>query len=467
MKKSFRLKVTFSFLIGILLCVIVLIAGCKLMLRPIFIFDTKHSMHGYAQLVGDAYTSGSFTVKRLLDMLDSSHDIQSFIFDEEIDVILNSGEEVFPGSYKIQQLSSWFDGYGQGETKNGVYCEEIYDGTDNLARVIFIKSIDESSFLCMSKVVRGVDQKVRIVTYVVTVMGLLISAIGVLIWSRLTRPFTKHMEKMSRVTRNMSQLNFEEKIDYHSNDEIGVLATSIDNMSNELKISIERLQKDVERRKRLIRDISHELKTPVTTIRGYTENIEYLSQDNEKIKGYCNIMIEECEVIDALINEMLYMSKLESDGYECRMEIIDSRELEKKIKARVSNEFGSTGIEISLEKAIICANEILTERAVFNYIANAVKYRFADTVITVSGRQEQDGYVFSVTNQGPEISPADREHIWDVFYKTDKSRTRENKGHGIGLAMVRQIALLHGGEVGVESKEGCNTFIFKIPEKIN
>ena len=465
MKKSFRLKVVLAFTVGILLCVAVLITGFRSMLRPIFIHDTKNSMENYAQLVIDAYMGGSTNVKRTMDMIDSSHDIQSALITPDCEVLLNSGENIYPSSYKVTQFSQWFDVYSAEKDKDGVYSGEITDKTDNLARVVYIEEIDDSTFICMSKVVRGIDQEVRIATYVITAMGVLIILMGAVIWGLLTRPFTKQMEKMSKVTRKMSQLEFDEKLSFNRRDEIGQLADSIDEMSDELKKSINKLQKDVERRKRLIRDISHELKTPVTTVRGYTENIEIVAGDNDKIKRYCSIMLEECDVIESLLNELLYMSKLEDEGYVCRMEIIDTEELQKKLKARIRNEFGENDIDINFEKAILCANETLVERAVYNYISNAVKYRTPDTAIKVKGYKENKFYIFAVSNSGNEISPADREQIWDVFYKSDKSRTRSAKGHGIGLTMVRQIASLHSGQVAIESENGINTFIIRFPEK--
>ncbi len=467
MKKSFRLKVILAFTVGILLCVAFLITGFRSMLRPIFIHDTKNSMENFAQLVIDAYTSGSATVRRTLDMLDSSHDIQSAVITSDCQVLINSGEDIYPSSYKMTQLRQWLSIYDSEKKEDNVFSGEITDTTDNLARVVYIEAIDENTFICMNKVVRGIDQEVRIATYVIAVMGVLIILMGAIIWSVLTRPFTKQMEKMSQVTKKMSQLEFDEKINYESNDEIGLLAKSIDEMSDELKKSIDKLQKDVERRKRLIRDISHELKTPVTTIRGYTENIQILSSDNARINRYCDIMIEECEVMDSLVSEMLHMSKLEDEGYECRMEIIDTKELEEKIKARLRNEFGDKNISVDFDKAIICANETLTERAVFNYVSNAVKYRTPDTPIEVKGSSGEKFYSFAVSNYGNEISAQDRELMWDVFYKTDKSRNRETKGHGIGLTMVKQIASLHGGRVAIESENGINTFIIRFPNQQN
>ena len=227
----------------------------------------------------------------------------------------------------------------------------------------------------MSKVIKGIEQTVNISLMIISVIGVFIGIVAMILWYRLTKPFITQMEKMSRITKKMSQLNFDEKIDYHSSDEIGMLANSIDEMSDELKHSIDKLKKDLERRKGLIRDISHEIKTPVTTIRGYTENIQILLPDNKAVQRYCEIMVEECDVIDELVSEMLYMSKLENDGYSYEMVELDFEALKEKLLQRVRNEFLSERVSIEFEVTAVLANATLIERALFNYIANASKYR--------------------------------------------------------------------------------------------
>ena len=106
----------------------------------------------------------------------------------------------------------------------------------------------------------------------------------------------------------MSQLDFSEKVNYRSNDEIGTLAESIDHLSDKLRENIEQMQRELERRKALIRNISHEIRTPVTTIRGYAENTQIVGPENKKIMHYSDIIIEECDALDDMVKEILEFS---------------------------------------------------------------------------------------------------------------------------------------------------------------
>ncbi len=464
MKRSLRFKVTVSFLGAVMLLIFLIVTFSVIFLRPILIRDSAETIQNYGELISDVYVGGSDTVRKTMTMIDSSHDIQTVILSEDMEVV-DAYTEIYPNSMKLTLVKSWLEDYLAAPETDEPYCIEIKDKTDDLNRIIYICPIPTGEYLVMSKVIKGIDQVVDIALLIIAAESILVGIIGVIMCIILTRPYITQMEKMSRITRKMALLEFDEKIGYKSNDEVGVLASSIDDMSDKLRMSIERLQMDVDRRKRLIRDISHELKTPVTTIRGYTENIQIMTQDNPRIQRYCGIMVEECEVIDELVSEMLYMSKLESDGYSCEEELLDFTLLEARLKQRIENECAEGQVTIDFDGTDVYANQVLTERAVLNYILNAVKHCTPDTHITVRGYAKGKSFIFSVENFGEELSEKDRELIWDVFYKIDKARTRSDKGHGIGLAIVRQIATLHKGKTYVESGNGKNTFYLELPLK--
>ena len=461
-KRSLRSKFLVIYIVSVVFAMIAMIFASNFIFRPMLILNTKESMAAYSKLIIDNYVGNSANLKRTMDVLDSSHDFQSIIFTEDMKVIINSAEDIYPESYKLQLLADWMQVYSAEKKSDGTFFDEIEENSDDLDRAVYIAKINENEYLCMSKVVKSIDQAVNISNNIVAVGSLLLVIIVTIMWNAMTKPYMLQLKKMSLVTKNMSKLNFEEKINYKSEDEIGLLAGSIDEMSDELKKSIDTMHNDIERRKRLIRDISHELKTPITTVSGYTENIQILVPDNPRVQKYCEIMIEECDVINTLVQELLYMSKLESDTFECNKEVFSTDKLRDKLLLRTENEFSAENIAIDMQPAEITADINLLKRAVLNYIKNAVKHRTEGSVVEVRGYEEGEYYVFSVTNEGEEISESEKELIWDVFYKRDEARTRVGGGHGIGLAIVKRIADLHNGDVDLVSGDGKNTFYLKI-----
>ena len=463
-KKSFRAKLLLIYIVSIMVGMITLIAASNFIYRPMLIINTRENMIGYSTMITQLYESDAGTLKRTIDMFDSSHDIQTIIYSSDMEIIKNSAEDIYPESYRMDLLREWMLVYEDNKKADGTYFGEIEENSDSLDRAVYIRKISDDTYLCMSKVVKSIDQAVSIANNIVAIGAVLLIIMVTLVWNGLTKPYMVQLKKMSLVTKNMARMNFEEKINYDSEDEIGVLAKNIDEMSEELKISMENLHQDIDRRKRLIRDISHELKTPVTTVSGYTETIQILVPDNPRVQKYCEIMIEECDVINTLVQEMLYMSKLESDTFECKKEVFHASELQESLQSRTVNEFSMENIVFDMTPAEITADVNLMKRALLNYITNAIKHRTPESVIEVKGYTEGGYYVFSVANEGKEISEKEKELIWDVFYKCDEARNRSGGGHGIGLAIVKRIADLHSGKVDLISENGKNTFYLKIKQ---
>lgn len=463
MKHSFRTKVVAVFLISVLLCMLFLDLLCGVFLRYIFIYDSKNAMVSYARQIETDMKNGSRNIDTILRDMNDSYAITASAVDEDANVFF-SYRHFIDEEIKADYLS-WIKNYKNTEfsdNEHNYYFEETMGTMGAVEKIIFVGKTGDGIYILMTKEIKGIDQDIRVTTLLLLVMSVIIVAIGTVVWGLCTRPFTSQVEKMSRITDKMARLNFEEKINYNSSDEIGVLAKSIDSMSDELKSSIKNLKEDIEKRKCTLRDLSHEIKTPITTIRGYTENIQYVCGDDARVQKYCNIMLDECDEIIALINEMLMMSQLESDEYIQQWEIVSAARLSHELRIRIENEFAENEIGVEMETAKFSCNAGLVQRALMNFVSNAVKYGNKGTPITVKGAVENDRYVFAVTNEGAEISEEDSKFLWEAFYKSDKSRKR-GEGHGIGLSIVNRIAKTHGGGVDIKSENGRNTFIMWIP----
>lgn len=463
MKKSLRTKVIAVFLVSVVMCMLLLNLLCGVFLRYIFIYDTRKAMVSYSAQIEKDMENGSRNMEEILRRLNDSYAVTASAVDREANVFFSHRhliDDEVRQSYKKWMALYEIKKHAKSDTE--YYFQQEKDDEGSVDKLIFVTKTKQDVFLIMTKEIMGIDQDIRVVAMLFSAMSIIIAAIGTVVWSIATRPFTTQIEKMSRITNKMAKLNFEEKINYSSSDEVGILAKSIDSMSDELKESIENLKEDLEKRKCTLRDLAHEIKTPITTIRGYTESIEYFCADNEKVQKYCNIMLDECDEVTALINEMLMMSLLESDEYIQQSEEIVASRLLHELMIRVGNEFAEEEIKAEFESAELLCNADLIERALLNFISNAVKYGEKGREIILQGKNEKDRYVFSVTNYGPAISDDEQRKIWEAFYKNDKSRKRGG-GHGLGLSIVSRIAKSHGGDVDLKSEEGKNTFVMWIP----
>lgn len=461
MIKSLRFKVLGVFLAGIIASMFLLTVLSNVLLKPVFIQNSKNIMIDYYPAVSSAITVSMKETRAVLEEMNKSYGITSHIVDEDGKVIC-SYTKTYSNKLNRSNFKKWIDLYEKRDGGYDYFFRNKMDESDNIKKLLYVREINDGQYLIMRKAVKGIEQDTRIVSFFLLIMGFTVAVIGTAAFAVLTKKFTDNIEKMSRITRKMSELDFSEKINLSSDDEIGVLASSIDVLSDELKLSIEGLKEDVERQKRLVRDISHEFKTPVTTVKGYIENIEALTSDDKTLQKYCRIASEECDVIDSLVGEILEMSRLESHSYVCDMEAVFTSDIEKKIVDKLSAEFSDRQFTLDIEDAEIVCNSVLITRAVMNYVKNAVKYGDEDSDIEINGYIKNKTYVFAVANKGKEIPDKEKENIWDLFYKNDKSRQR-NESHGIGLSMVRQIAVLHKGTVNLERDNGKNIFSFTVP----
>ncbi|MEQ8168035.1 MAG: HAMP domain-containing sensor histidine kinase, partial [Candidatus Eremiobacterota bacterium] len=190
-------------------------------------------------------------------------------------------------------------------------------------------------------------------------------------------------------------------------------------------------------------------------------------EDKEKIKKYCNVISEECDRMDKMVQELLNFSLMESGMFQLKISRFDTGEFIENITGKFTPIFTEKGISIDLnyeKDLLISADRELMEKAVNNYITNAINHIEGKKQVRVCTEKNGTDVKISVFNTGKHIPEQDLSHIWDVFYKVDKARTRQYGGHGLGLSIVKLIAELHGGITGVENVNEGVIFFLKIPD---
>lgn len=277
----------------------------------------------------------------------------------------------------------------------------------------------------------------------------------------ITYKMTKPLKLMSDAARAMSRGDFSRRIPVTGDDEIGELAVSFNQMTN----SLSRLE---EMRKSFVADVSHEFKTPLTTIGGFIDGILDGTVEAEKQKHYLSIVSEEVKRLTRMVQGMLSLAKIEAGEFSLKYEAFDFKEMligillsmEQRIESRSVN---VTGLE-DLPDITLTADKDLIHRVVYNLVDNAVKFTDENGEIncriTTDGRQ----MTFAIKNTGNGIPDKDLPYLFERFYKTDKSRSSNKDGTGLGLYMAKTIIKTHGGNIKVASKENeFAEFIFTLP----
>jgi signal transduction histidine kinase len=277
------------------------------------------------------------------------------------------------------------------------------------------------------------------------------------------RKINPPLEEIRRGAERFSQGRFGLKLpDYHIR-EISDLASALNQMAAQLD-SLENLRRE------FVANVSHELKTPVTTIKGFIETLlEGAKDDPDDLQRFLEIISRQSDRLASIIDDLLTLSRLESapiseimdtgvhqlcDILESCRDICLARAQQKNITIRKNC---ATDI-------VVHADRSLLTQAIVNLVDNAIKYSPEETTVSVACT-EQEGYIeISVTDEGPGIAQQHLSRLFERFYRADKARSRKLGGTGLGLAIVKHIVNVHGGMVGVSSKPGTgSTFTIRLP----
>lgn len=270
----------------------------------------------------------------------------------------------------------------------------------------------------------------------------------------MTYRLTKPLKQMSVASRAMAKGDFSKRIPVTSDDEIGELASSFNQMTNSL-VQLEGM------RKSFVANVSHELKTPMTTIGGFIDGILDGTIEPDKQRYYLNIVSDEVKRLSRLVQSMLSMAKLESGEFVLKPELFDFREMLCTIVISQEQRIEAQNLEITgldeINSISINADKDLIHQVIYNLVDNAIK--FTDESGTINFKAVSDGkkLTFTITNSGKGIPEKELPFVFERFYKVDKSRSANKNSTGLGLYLVRTIVKAHGGGINVTSKENSFT----------
>lgn len=339
--------------------------------------------------------------------------------------------------------------------------------------------LPNEDFLMIEISVADINESVDIANdfYVYIVIASLL--IGTVVAFLISKWFTKPIIKLNNVAKSMSDLNFDERYEVKTNDEIGELGKSINYLSKKLSTTIfdlnqanEKLKEDIERerkidmmRKEFISSVSHELKTPIALVQGYAEGLkDNIASDIEDRNFYCDVIIDETEKMNKLVKDLLNLSQIESGHISLDIEkfdLIDTVE-------RVVNKYGpilnekkiSLCINKEIDNAMISADLPKIEQVLVNFINNALNHVNSEKILSINISSSKDRVKVGIFNTGNNIEKDEIEKIWQSFYKVDKARSRKYGGTGLGLSIVKGILDLHNSNYGVINKDDGVEFWF-------
>lgn len=379
------------------------------------------------------------------------------------------------------------DDYVKNLEKNGV-IEKIREGEQVFQKIKFEDPLGE--FIILFTPYQG-NRFVEIRTPISSIreaaqvanryyMKIIIYALGfgMVIAFVFSKKITEPILHLKEITRGISNLDFSLKFSSERKDEIGELGETINKMGgilqetiDELNLANIELKKDIEREKKLeglrkefVAGVSHELKTPIALIQGYSQGLMEGIASEEEREFYCGVIVDESRKMDELVKELLLISQIEAGYLELDIQEMNLGKMIREIMDKYYMEFENYRISYPETDIYTFGDRKYIESVMGNLVSNAFKYAPENGEIKVAVDEEGERYRVRVINSCSDLSPEDLKEIWAPFYRGDKSRSSE--GTGLGLAIVKGVLEKHGSNYGVYIEDGKVIFWFDLNKSV-
>ena len=296
------------------------------------------------------------------------------------------------------------------------------------------------------------------------------TALSVGLW--IYRSIAVPLVKLKKATKNIKEGNLDFVLEVEGNDEFSQLCQDFEEMRKRLKESTEEKILMDKENKELISNISHDLKTPITAVKGYVEGImDGVADTPEKMDRYVRTIYNKTNEMDHLINELTFYSKIDTNRIPYTFSKLNVEDYFSDCAEELGLEMETRGIELVyanyVEKGVqVIADGEQIRRVIHNIVSNAIKYMEKPRgIIQLRVKDVGDFIQVEIEDNGKGIAAKDLPYIFDRFYRTDVSRNSSKGGSGIGLSIVKKIMEDHGGKVWATSRLGLGTIMYFVLRK--
>ena len=466
MRKTLYLKFLIGYILFALFGFITVATFGARMSRDYALRLIARDLYGEAVRIADTYAADLYDSRISLDTVQSQAEALSAFMDTEIWILNPSGRMVVnSASAPDPQQEIVVENFDPTVTQNSYYTSGDFFGYFGSERLSVIAPIASDYkirgyvviHMAMDRVAQT-GERILNIAYAMLVVLLFLSLIILLFFTEIVY---KPLRTIIRSTEQYAAGNYHYPLSIEGDDEMSYLAASI----NYMAASVARFEDD---QKKFIANVSHDFRSPLTSIRGFLEAMLDGTIPPENHERYLRIVLNETDRLQGLTNGLLTLNNLNTTGMLLQKSTFDINECLRSVAASFEQVCRPRDIRFRL---VLSGNVLYTEadkekiqQVVYNLVDNAIKFSHDHSEICLE-TSEKGGKIFvSVRDNGIGIPKADQALIWDRFYKSDASRGKDKKGTGLGLSIVREIIRAHGENINLISTEGAgSTFVFSLP----
>lgn len=466
MKNTLYLKFLLAYLIFGFFGFVVVATFASSMTEDMLRRNKAESLYKVATLVADTYATDLYTSNTSLDTVKNEIDMLDLYLTSTIWIISPSGSIILDSStpYDVENQVTVenFDPVWNSDTfyTIGTFFDSFEEDVLSVSAPIIV-NYKVQGYVVIHTTIQELDNftnQILNISYITLVILFLLSLIILIFFTNLVyRP----LRKITKATEEYAAGNLHYQFQVDSADEIGYLAASLSYMASELA-------RGEDDQKKLVANVSHDFRSPLTSIKGYSEAMLDGTIPPEMHEKYLTIVQNESDRLIKLTNSLLTLNNLNTDGMILDKTDFDVNEIIRKTAATFEGACRQKKISLQLlltgETLYANADVTKIQQVLYNLLDNAIKFSHKDSVIKIESIEKHNKILISVKDQGIGIPKESIRQIWDRFYKTDLSRGKDKKGTGLGLSITREIIRAHGENINVISTEGEGSeFIFTLP----
>lgn len=468
---SIRSKMFWTFsavVMGILLLTAILNAG---LFKPFSIAQDKRMFRELEKQVRQA-TSGGVLETDFLAELSATHGVQLDVVDRMTNQIIYSSSNIglSPGMGKghSQRYRTSFGRLDlSGESELGFHRLKTTDGEEVL---ILISPIDHTLALVIYRPIVLIERIVSQSNRFVWLVGLVLLGLGGIIIYWLAGRQVEPILALHRQTDKMASLDFSDRFEARGDDEINRLGQNINAISDKLSQTITTLESDVEKltevdrvRKQFVASVSHEFKSPLGIIKGYTEALKYGLVEPQEEAKFFDTIIGETDRMDQLVQDLISLMKRELNHDSVATQPLELCAWLDQMLERHRGLQPDRTYNLDCQMVAVLADPAGLTRVLDNYLQNAYTYGAENSPISIRVVLDEAFARVEVANDGPSIAQDQQQAIWQSFYKIDPARTDRGDGTGLGLPISQALIQSMGGQVGMENTADGVMFFFSLP----
>ena len=447
-KTQYRYAMTY--VIITLIVLIILNIYCSITCQQLFYQSKKEAMIEKCLLVSDEIATldvlNNTSIASIVGQMESLKVTRLIVTDQSAKILYDSTGEAL-GSYSLlPEILAAIDGndvctwnYRSGSTDTRASTPIVYYGT--IVGSVYISDLETAQGAMIQSLQKTVLQITLLLEVIVTVFSI-----------AFANTFSRRLKRIMTSMRIIQEGDYTHKVNMGGNDELTILG-------NEFNDLTERLRTSEQKRSRFVSDASHELKTPLASIKLLSDSILQYDMDIETVREFVGDIGDEAERLNRMTAKLLSLTKAEGASTE-ESEIIfmapTIKRVARMLRPNALKEKISFHLELDEDSPVLILEDDLYQ-IVFNLIENGIKYNVSGGSLTVHLSREEDNAILKISDTGMGIPEDAIGHVFERFYRVDKARSRATGGSGLGLAIVRSIVQRNRGEIFVSSSMGEGT----------